>query len=482
MTYNLETMTTSSNEQPEPAFVTSWWEDLMKHSAKNTKDDPNYYAHQPETLRTESNLGSFILGNGEDIFTHIQRSIESAKTEVVLVTCFWAHSPSLEKIAESLRRLSNKVIESGGPKVRVFIGFSSLSIFQKLFQTSSLTGRTYEPSEWPTKLGLPYESELPGLDVQIKSIFVRPFSVMHPKFVIIDRKLAWLPSCNVSWESWFEGCVSLSGPVVQHFVDFWKRFWLREASSFANTNGHTQDTPWSQGSEASDVYSSSFGAAHCLIKFGGLSSVYTLFLPSPHRMNPDFRPWPWVKAHPPPSTPLNLFILSLLQECSSTIYMQTPNLTAPPVLTALLATLRRGINVHIVTSERLMILEQIGTAGTTTARCVKKLINRYKRLLFRPPVVDEEVGLQQTLGKLKIEYFKPNVDWKEGEPVQSHLKLTIVDEQWTVLGSGNMDRASWYTSQELGVAFHSMDMAREVRSMVDQQLIQRKKLVYDGTV
>jgi phosphatidylserine/phosphatidylglycerophosphate/cardiolipin synthase-like enzyme len=454
----------------------------MKHSSKNKRDDPNYYSHQPESLRTESHVGAFIVGNGEDIFTHIQRSIESAQTEVVLVTCFWAHSPSLQKVAESLRSLSNKVVESGRPKVRVFIGFSSLSIFQKLFQTSSLQGRNYSPTEWPSKLGLPYESELPGLDIQIKSIFVRPFSVMHPKFVIIDRKLAWLPSCNVSWESWFEGCVSLSGPVVQQFVDFWRHFWLRETSSFGDANGFAQNVPESETLGNPELQASSFGAAHSLISFDDLSPVYSLFLPSPHRMNPNFRPWPWIQAHPPPPTPLNIFLISLLEACSSTIYMQTPNLTAPPVLTAILTALSRGVDVQIVTSERLMILEQLGTAGTTTSSCVKKLIKRYKRLLLSPRIIDEEMALQQRVGNLKIEYFRPFSEWKEGEPVQSHLKLTIADDQWTVLGSGNMDRASWYTSQELGVAFHSQDMAREIKSLVNRQLVQRKKPVYDSAL
>jgi len=49
-----------------------------------------------------------------------------------------------------------------------------------------------------------------------------------------------------------------------------------------------------------------------------------------------------------------------------------------------------------------------------------------------------------------------------------------------VLGSGNMDRASWFTSQELGVAFFSQEMARTVRRDVDGSLQGRKKVVYDS--
>ena len=47
-----------------------------------------------------------------------------------------------------------------------------------------------------------------------------------------------------------------------------------------------------------------------------------------------------------------------------------------------------------------------------------------------------------------------------GEPVKSHFKCVIMDEEITILGSGNMDRASWYTSQELGIAFVSREVAK----------------------
>ena len=71
-----------------------------------------------------------------------------------------------------------------------------------------------------------------------------------------------------------------------------------------------------------------------------------------------------------------------------------------------------------------------------------------------------------------------NVD--EEEPVHSHLKLTIVDQQVTVLGSGNMDRASWYTSQELGIMFHGGGFAAAVKTSVEGVLEDRLVLVFDS--
>ena len=152
------------------------------------------------------------------------------------------------------------------------------------------------------------------------------------------------------------------------------------------------------------------------------------------------------------------------------------------MLSALLAALNRGVDVTIVTSERLMILEQLITAGTTTRRCLKKLIKLHKRvvkgLCDSPQLHDQEAGMVITAGTLDVNFYQsdPKARGDGTEPVQSHLKLTIVDSEITVLGSGNMDRASWYTSQELGVAFLSANLAVIVRAQADVLMRRRTRL------
>ncbi|TID17378.1 Phospholipase D/Transphosphatidylase [Venturia nashicola] len=459
-------------------LVGRWWDAMVKNTAENQHEDPGYYANKPDVLIAEAKVNSFIIGNGDDIFGNMQASIEAAKSEVTIITCFWARSSSLNKLSTSLRRLSNKVVESNRPKVRVFIGFSSLSKLQMLFHTSSLHGQDHPPATWPTKLGLPSVDELPGLDIQIKSIFVRPFCVMHPKFIIIDRQMVWLPSCNVSWETWFEGCILLSGPIVQPFLDFWHQFWVRDGNQTA-IGWDSSQPPLIQGPLPLDR--ALFGAAHGIVDLQDMPVIESVFLPSPNHMNPRFR-LPFQQAAAPPPTPLNLFILELFNSATESIYIQTPNLTSPPLIDAILEALDRGISVHIVTSKRLMIIEQLVLAGTTTSRCVTGLIKRYQHIVkARRSSVDEETGLMP-IGKLRIEYYEPKSTGgrEEGEPLQSHLKITIADHKWVVLGSGNMDRPSWYTSQELGVALHSQDLCQRIRETVDHALEERKRLVFDG--
>jgi phosphatidylserine/phosphatidylglycerophosphate/cardiolipin synthase-like enzyme len=96
-------------------------------------------------------------------------------------------------------------------------------------------------------------------------------------------------------------------------------------------------------------------------------------------------------------------------------------------------------------------------------------------------------------GQLRISYFQRDRIAKSAEteqqqdrlddpeePVHSHLKLTVVDGEFTVLGSGNMDRASWYTSQELGILFQSRDFAGAMMTAVSEALDHRLETVFEG--
>lgn len=420
-----------------------WKREVGQHKGRKS-ERPNYFYPRPDTLITSTGKPQFFVGSGDDIFARVLPELEAVEHELILVTCFWAPSSSRDRVCETLRKLSAKGVHSGR-KIKVFIGLSSASLLQKLFHTNSLAGHTYTPMDCHRQLGLPRAKELKGLDLTVKSIFIKPFSVMHPKFIIADRKRAWLPSCNVSWETWFEGCIELSGPSLQSVVQFWESFW---------TSSKTRSAPQAMYDE--------------------LSSILSVLLPSPHHVNPRFRFLPWQKYADPPSSPLNAFVLSLLATAEKSIYMQTPNLTAMPVLNAILSALQRGVDIHIVTSERLMILEQLVTAGTTTSRCIKWLMRRYRKLLA---ATDMDLEAGQRLGSLQMDYYVPREGDDGQEPVQSHLKLTIADETTVVLGSGNMDRASWYTSQELGIAIFDSSLAKTVRSTVNQALVGRTKPV-----
>lgn len=460
-------------EQYQEPFV----HDLERAASTLQQDDPSYYATLPRSLITTSDIQTFITGTGSSIYASLMPLLESAEHELILVTCFWASSTTRDTLNNALRKLSDKAIRRGTNKIRVRLCFSSSSIFQKLFHKQSVTGQSYPATEWVKRFGLPDPSELGGLNMKIKSIFMLPFSVMHPKFIIVDRKTVVLPSCNISWEEWFEGAIIMSGPITQQFLRFYLSFWERRADVPAGS------TDPDKAIVVLDTEGAITSASQIATTIS--NDTPTFFLPSPHRRNPNFQPLGTVAA---PITPLNTFLLTSFAKAERSIRIQTPNLTAPPVLSALLKALSRGIDVAILTSARLMILEQLVTAGTTTSRCVKNLVKEYNALGSQmvSGAPDEEAAMTPAkLGKLHISYFEPRHGYKkrgkeQGEPQQSHLKMTIVDSEVLVLGSGNFDRASWFTSQELGVAFFGADVVRIVGGAVNKAMEGRSRVVFDS--
>lgn len=435
------------------------------------------------SLITTSNTHHLDFRTGYSVYKSILPAIEKAEHEVILVTCFWARSRTLDILNDCLRKLSAKG-QSQGRRIRVRICFSSSSLFQKLFHTSSLSGQTYGSSQWQPKFGLPHPDGLTGLDMEMKSIFVKPFSVMHPKFIVVDRARVFLPSCNISWEDWFEGCIEFSGPIVQHFVHFWQDFWANEEDSALQDTIHNEGEVLASARSDDDVAGPTANSLSLPqsrpVQHKGIPTV---FLPSPHHVNPHFS-FPWQPCPAPPETPLNTFLLDIFANAKRSIRIQTPNLTAPPVLSALLRASRNGVNVDILTSERLMILEQLVTVGTTTKRCLDKLMKRHTAMVKNANSVDDrtlEGGHFVRPGSLSVSYYRPSEPTladRQPEPVQSHLKLTIVDQETIVFGSGNMDRASWYTSQELGVAFLSRELVESVTSSLDASMSNRSKMLY----
>lgn len=315
----------------------------------------------------------------------------------------------------------------------------------------------YPPSTWSSQLGLPGPELLEAglIDLRVKSLFFLPFSVIHPKFLIVDRERAWVPSCNVSWEAWFEGCVEISGNVVSSLFKFYQQVWDKQLEDQLTTSSDSGYPP-DRSISLDEIGLTSVGSPASYYEvFPPETTIPTILLPSSHHRNPKFDIFPWHRSPSPPTTPLNVAILQLLDMAEHIIYLQTPNLTSMAVIDKLFDALKRGVNVAIITSEKLMILEQLVTAGTTTSRCLRSLIRRYEALKAQRSksknpadsgqVVDVEAQYPQ-LGHLNIYYFHPQSEDEQDpvdeevaeEPVQSHLKLTIVDAQYVVLGSGNV--------------------------------------------
>lgn len=425
---------------------------------------------------SESMLEGMAVGTGLAIFTKtILPAIEAAEQEVIFATCFWAPSTSRNLLGLSLVRLSEKALRrKDGTTIRVRICFSSKSLLENILYTTPTNGQVYGKEDWAPVLGLPHPEQIAGLDLEVTRKYFRPLGIIHSKFVVIDRQLAILPSCNVSWEAWLEAAVVVRGPVVGALMIFYSNFWEKRLPAIEPQ----EDRPKSSTSTTALLVSNWPGLSR--LKTPGCQlamDITTSLLPSPH--TPTLLP-PFLKLKSPPdsasSTQLNIHILNLFNEAISSISLFTPNITSSTVLLALKKALGRGVSISINTNRHLMTLEQLATSGTTTPRCAGDLVRAHKRMLrshkrsLQNLASDPESATTDSSlapGRLRIAYFEPHAfnrgssgigklefDGNKELPVKSHVKCTMVDGKSIVLGSGNMDAASWYTSQELGIAFH----------------------------
>lgn len=436
----------------------------------------------PTFLKTITQSTTFHLGTGTSIWSSLLPQLYSTNHELIIVTCFWASSSSQRDIYQLLLKLSGRAI-SEQRTIHIRICLSSLSALQKIFHTSSRDGYLYPSSRYPS-LGLPSESEIPGLDLRIKSIFFRPCHVLHGKYIIQDSRRIWFPSCNVSWEAWGEGCIEFEGArgLIKDLKSYWGKIWdgdgrmsIPEVLEMSELGGRIPNVP-DRFENTDAIMLASIDLSHLP------QTTETLLLPHTHSSFNPFSVFFQPNAMTP-STPLNTFLLSQISTAKSSIIIYTPNITYTPIINALFQAITRGVDVRIVVSRKLMIVEQLLTAGTMTEWEVWKMGRRYRNLVPRSSrrLSDIEAG-RTRLGNLEIVYFNPalvkidnnhnnsNVTegreitdtGKESQPVKLHLKMTIVDQEITVLGSGNMDRASWVTSQELGVAIFSGEVSRKL--------------------
>ncbi|EXJ67895.1 uncharacterized protein A1O5_09242 [Cladophialophora psammophila CBS 110553] len=455
-----------------PGFSAAYIDEISQGRRTLSSTAPSPSHHLPQSLTT---------GTGASIYkSAIIPAIRAAQNEVVLATCFWAAaSTARTQICEALKDLSRRVLatstssssSSSSRKVSVQICFSSCSLARNMLLPTPRDGQFYQAASWGKLLGLPEPDEVKGLELRVVRKFFWPWGILHSKYVIVDRTLAIFPSCNVSWERWFEVAISLTGPVVDHLRQFHADFWEK---------GTPPPLP-----ECPDP------PPHPTAAADPNTPAPTTLLPSPHTpaaLPNHLQPrvllgrFPCLPSAPLtfPPTPLLKATHHLLSTARTRIVILTPNLTEPAVLECLAEALGRGVRVCIWTNRTLMTAEQLVTAGTTTPRCIRKLRSRAQRAgasgLLETFFFDADDGpgaqLQRRLVLRENERddAENEIEQDEGQgqesiPVKLHAKVTIVDDERILLGSGNMDAASWKTSQELGVLVESRAVVDEFKRL-----------------
>ena len=157
--------------------------------------------------------------------------------------------------------------------------------------------------------------------------------------------------------------------------------------------------------------------------------------------------------------PQNEAWLSAVRNATHSVFIQTPDLNAAPLLPELLAAVRRGINVtYYVCLGYNDAGELLPRQGGHNEMVSNKLY--------------EELTEPAERARLHVHYY---VAKDQVMPIHNkfksrscHIKLMIVDEHLGIMGNGNQDAQSWYHSQEVNIMIDSAAICAKWREGIER--------------
>ena len=146
--------------------------------------------------------------------------------------------------------------------------------------------------------------------------------------------------------------------------------------------------------------------------------------------------------------------LAAVNGATRILRVQSPNLNEPAMIDALVAAVRRGVEVDLLLSkEHEQSGESLPGRGGPNDDTLKKMVDALG--------ADGCKGLHARWfsrdGRAPIE--------SKGAP-SSHVKFLSVDDQVTIMGSANQDVQSWRNSREVNVVVDGADLAKTYRDAV----------------
>ncbi|KAE8149782.1 hypothetical protein BDV25DRAFT_155747 [Aspergillus avenaceus] len=441
-----------------------------------------------------------------DLCRHMANSIVRAETEVFLGTNFWIHSDASTLVTNAFRELSRRAGERG-TKVVVKM------IYDRGDPRQAYENRLDVPEKKYTseKVQLPAAEEVPNLDLQVVNYHRPIFGTFHAKFMVIDRRIALLQSSNVQDNDNLEMMVRLEGPIVDAFYDTALISWGKHfqtpfpmlsspaagspipslaAQDIAHEpQAHLPELTTKEEHYDLDLRTEADRVNGTLTPQPGESPTTPVTrhlntTTQPHTtgnspetdQNPPMKPYtlspphdtfpmalvnrePWGPPnHTSTYTPQNAAFLSAIQHATHSIFIQTPNMNAEPLLDPLLSAIRRGVIVTCYlclgyNDAGQLLPFQNGTNEMISHRLYGALESEERSRLR----IYNYVGKDQT--RPIHNRFKMR---------SCHIKLMIVDGKVGIQGNGNLDTQSFYHSQEVNVLIDSPMICRSWLETINQ--------------
>ncbi|KAH8694364.1 hypothetical protein BGZ61DRAFT_451842 [Ilyonectria robusta] len=500
--------------KPSPLFLQAFADALDCLDA-----DPMSGVVSPPLLGSQGTVPLTIIAPLADVIRHCSNLIVRAEREVFFITCSWSPSIAQRLLKNSLIELSRRAGKRG-QRVVVKIMYDKASPANALNPHQTVHPQTYSSKS----IDLPLPEEIPHLDLEVVSLHRLVLGTLHAKFCIVDRKMATIMSNNMEDNDNMEMMVHLEGPIVDSIYDTALITWsntlhpqlaCRDAPAaeggLAMSDGHPDHvSSRSQAEIAADgeqaalpehtpdhphydsdldgemrrvqsCYSTKPGetrlqAVNARLNQAAKNPVEPTGpeIEDGNEMTPCIHtasdhPVPMALVSRPPygwidsksiHVPQNEAWLSLIRNATRTIFIQTPDLNAAPLVPALAAALKRGVQVtYYVCFGYNDCGEMIPGQGGTNDQVAKSLV----------------ASLPQDGPEHDLLHIYNYVGKDQDHPIHQssksrscHIKLMIVDECVGIQGSGNQDTQSWFHSQEINVMVDSPETCAKWREGIDR--------------
>ncbi|KAJ5364906.1 uncharacterized protein N7496_010619 [Penicillium cataractarum] len=471
---------------------------------------PSAGAVSPPLMGSTGVVPLTIVAPLPDLCRHLANCIARAKHEVFLGTNFWVYSDASTLVTNAIRELSDRAGERG-EKVIMKMVYDRGNPRQAWENRLSVPEEEYSVG----KVRLPAADEIPNVDLQVINYHRPIFGTFHAKFTVIDRRIALLQSSNIQDNDNLEMLAHIEGPIVDSFYDAALLSWgkpldpplplLNSPAKDAPIPCHEARSPDLVSEETAEIlpehttemqyYDTDMAQEarrvnSCVYPREGESPTQgvtrhlnTTIQPettgdaldsdqevrmTPYKLLPSHDPVPMALVNREPygapnhnstHTPQDAAWLSAINNAQQSIFIQTPNMNAEPLLEPLLNAVRRGV---IVTCYLCLGYNDAGELLPFQNGTNEMIANRLYNALDSEK---EKEGL-------RIFYY---VGKDQTKPIHNsfkkrscHIKLMIVDEQIAIQGNGNLDTQSFFHSQEVNVLIDSALICKEWLEIIDR--------------
>ncbi|KAL3470020.1 hypothetical protein BJX99DRAFT_264619 [Aspergillus californicus] len=466
----------------------------------------------PPLMGSNGFLPLTIVAPLPDLCRHMANCIVRAEKEVFLATNYWIHSDASKIITQALRELSRRAGERG-EKVVVKVLYDRGDPRQVWDNHLNVDEKKYATG----KVHLPASDEIPHLDLQVINYHRPIFGTFHAKFMIVDRRIALLQSSNIQDNDNLEMMVRVEGPIVDSIYDTGLISWgkalepplpMLDVSNYApraprpdaspnGVNGHSEekDEVLPQHTTEDPHYDVDMEAE--ARRVNGLlkpcegesrTQAVTRHLnhtlqpettgdapdedqengSEPYALSPPHKTFPMALVNREPYgapdhtntvVPQDLAFLSAINNAEHSIFIQTPNMNAEPLLEPLLDAVRRGI---VVTCYLCLGYNDAGQLLPFQNGTNEMISNR----LYESLNTDEEKSRLRVFNYTGKDQTRPIHN--KFKKRSCHVKLMIIDEKVAIQGNGNLDTQSYYHSQEVNLLIDSPIICRTWLDVVNR--------------